>query len=69
MSKSEKKLKEKLIKLLKLAEQGAGGEKVNAQNILENLLKKHGFSISDINDESNDFYSFKYKNNLEKNVA
>lgn len=46
------KIVDRLNKLLKLAEQGVGGEKTTAQKMLDKMLIKHGLSISDISDES-----------------
>jgi hypothetical protein len=37
-----------LAKILALAERGVGGEKDNAQRILDNLLKKHGLSLDEV---------------------
>ena len=41
---------EMLKKLLALSKQGVGGEKVNAEALLNKLLKKHGLTIEDIDD-------------------
>lgn len=41
---------EVLKKLLALSKQGVGGEKVNAEALLNKLLKKHGLTIEDIDD-------------------
>ena len=42
---------EMLKKLLALSKQGVGGEKINAEALLNKLLKKHGLTIEDIDDE------------------
>lgn len=42
------RIKEKLRKLLELARQGVGGEKDNAQSILDKLLTKHGLTLDDL---------------------
>lgn len=47
MSNSER-IKEKLRKLLELARQGVGGEKDNAQSVLDKLLKKHDLTLDDL---------------------
>ena len=62
------KIENKLRKLLALAEGGVGGEKTNAQGILDKLLKKHNLTISDISDEAIDTYWFKYKGKLERRL-
>jgi len=63
------KLETKLKKLLALAERGEGGEKVNAQRMLEKLLIKHSLSLSDITDERIDIHWFKYKGKIEKRLV
>ncbi len=61
------KIKQKLQKILRLAREGVGGEKVNAQSMLDRLLKKHGMSMADIEDTSQEvsLHEFKYKSALE----
>jgi len=48
-------------KLKALAERGVGGEKVNAEKMLNDLLKKHNLTIEDIDGEeiSNHFFKIK----------
>jgi hypothetical protein len=48
-------------KLKALADKGIDGEKVNAQKMLEALLKKHNLTILDIEAESKNDYFFKLK--------
>lgn len=48
-------------KLKALSEQGIGGEKTNAEKMLNSLLKKHNISIEDIEGEKVDYYYFKIK--------
>jgi hypothetical protein len=48
-------------KMKALAEKGVGGEKLNAQRMLEMLLKKHNLSISDIEGEEINEYFFNLK--------
>lgn len=43
-----KEVKNKLQKILALAENGSEGEKVTAQKLLVELLKKHGLTLEDI---------------------
>lgn len=49
---------EKLRKLLLLARQGVGGEKENAQSLLESLMKKHGVTVDDLGEESREMQWF-----------
>lgn len=46
-------------KLFALADKGMGGEKINAQSMLEKIMKKHGLSIEDIEGEKQTEYFFK----------
>jgi hypothetical protein len=48
-------------KLKALSDRGIGGEKVNAQKLLDDLLKKHNLSIEDIENEKIDDYYFSPK--------
>lgn len=50
----DSKLKEKVEKLLPLAERGVAGEKENAKGMLKNLLKTSGLSLSDFTDKEID---------------
>lgn len=45
------KVQAKLRKLMALAERGEGGEKDNAQRMLDNLLARHGLTLDDLNEE------------------
>jgi hypothetical protein len=45
-------------KLAALAEKGIGGERVNAQVMLEKIMQKHGLSIEDIEGEAQKEYFF-----------
>ncbi len=46
------RIKSKLHKLLALARQGVGGERDNAQSVLNKLLARHGLTVDDLDDES-----------------
>lgn len=61
---NDKKLHRRLQKLISLAERGEGGEKENAQRMLDNLLKKHGLSVSDIVGDKQSLQWFKYGKGL-----
>lgn len=54
-------MKDRLRKLLKLARSGEGGESINAQKMLEDLLVKYDIDISEIDDEPYQEVWFKYK--------
>ena len=47
-SKEYESLQAKLKKLLALAEQGVGGEAVNARRLLEKLCEQHGISVEEL---------------------
>lgn len=53
-------IKQRLQAILELAKRGEHGEKEAAQKKLEQLLKKHGYSMSDLEEESKDLHKFKY---------
>lgn len=58
-SKEYENLQSKLKKLLALAEQGVGGEAVNARRLLEKLCEQHGISIEELLDrETKHRYTF-----------
>lgn len=48
-------------KLKALADKGVGGEKVNAEKMLNDLLKKHNITIEDVEGEKTENYFFKVK--------
>lgn len=41
-------VRERILKVFRLADQGIGGEKVNAEAMLEKLLKKHNMTHADL---------------------
>lgn len=45
------KARQRMLKLLALAKRGEGGERDNAQRFLGALLKKHGMSLADLEDD------------------
>lgn len=63
------KLEAKLRKLLALAERGEGGEKVNAQRMLDKLLARHGLTIDDLIDEQRDIRWFPMGNKFDRPLA
>lgn len=48
-------------KLKALAERGIDGEKVNAERMLQNLMRKHSISLEEIEGEARDYVSFTVK--------
>jgi hypothetical protein len=64
------KIKERLLKLLALAQRGVGGEKKNAQRFLERELKKHGLTIADLDDSHSPTIDclFSFKNKTERQL-
>lgn len=64
---TDERTKQRLIKILNLAKRGVGGEKENAQRMLDALLKKHGMTINELLDEDiKSIVWFRYKNKTEK---
>lgn len=58
-SKEYESLQSKLKKLLALAEQGVGGEAINARRLLEKLCEQHGISVEELLDrETKHRYTF-----------
>lgn len=63
------KVQARLRKLLALAQRGEGGEKANAQRMLEKMLERHGLSIEDLNDERRQTRWFPITNTYERKLA
>lgn len=63
------KLEAKLRKLLALAERGEGGEKENAQRVLDKLLARHGLTIHDLIDERREIRWFPAVNKFDRPLA
>ncbi len=61
-------IREKLEKILRLAERGVGGEKVNAQRQLDKLLKKYELTLNDIKRPEKQMYWFKPVGQFEKGL-
>lgn len=64
----EQKKIELIQKLRALAENGVGGEKEGAQRKLEQLMEKYRIKESDLDDESQKDFEFKFHNDLEKRL-
>lgn len=63
------KIQAKLRKLLNLAERGVGGEKDNAQRMLEKLLARHGMTVDDLSDERREIRWFTIGNKYDRRLA
>ena len=63
------KVQAKLRKLQALAERGEGGEKANAQRMLEKLLARHGLSLDDLADERREIRWFAAVNKFDRRLA
>lgn len=63
------KVQAKLRKLQALAERGEGGEKVNAQRMLEKLLARHGLTMDDLAEEIRKIRWFPVANRFDRKLA
>ena len=69
-SKEYESLQAKLKKLLALAEQGVGGEAVNARRLLEKLCEQYGIDIEELLDrETKHSYTFEIGRAKEMQVS
>lgn len=57
-----------LQKLKALAEQGVGGEKINAQKLLNALMQQYGISDADLDDSNPVLCEFKCKSDIEEKL-
>jgi len=62
------RLEARLKKLYALAKQGVGGEAINAQKLLEDLLAKHDMTLDMLTDTETKKYFFNYKTEFEKDL-
>ncbi|KTC42733.1 hypothetical protein AO260_21690 [Pseudomonas sp. ABAC21] len=63
------KVEAKLRKLLALAQRGEGGEKDNAQRMLEKLLARHGLTIGDLLDDRREIRWFPISTSYDRRLA
>lgn len=63
------KVEAKLRKLLALAERGEGGEKDNAQRMLEKMLARHGLTIEDLVNDCREIRWFSMTNSYDRQLA
>ncbi len=71
MSDKRNAIIERMRKVLALAKGGTGGERDNAERQLEAMLKKHGLTMADIDDEAveNVKAEFRYRDEFEQRLA
>lgn len=62
------KLESRLKKLMALADRGVGGEKQNAQRMLQKLLDKHGLTIAELLEDKTEWHSFRYRGKEEETI-
>lgn len=60
------KKKALLLKLKALAERGEGGEKLNAEAMLEKLMREYGYSAQELESEEKNECIFRYRTSREK---
>lgn len=65
----DEKVQAKLRKLFALAERGVGGEKANAQRMLEKLLSRHGLTLDDLNEERRELRWFSAPRKHDRKLA
>ena len=61
-------MKERLIKLLRLARRAEGHESDTAWTMLHKLLDKYGYSLEDIDDEATELRWYRFKGQGEKQI-
>ena len=61
-------INERLKKLKELALRGVGGEKDQAQAILEKLIKKYNVNIDDLDESKTQMFIFEYHGEIEKRL-
>lgn len=62
-------IKKKLLKILALAQRGVGGEKTNAEAILEREMNRHGLTIDDLVESvERKTRWFSYRSKVEKDL-
>ena len=65
---TEERIKERIKALQALAEQGDGGEKINAQKLLDKILEKYNVTLDEVDEEEIKYYDFHYTNKFEKKL-
>jgi hypothetical protein len=67
-SPADAKVQARMRKLLALAERGEGGEKENAQRMLEKMLDRHGMTMRDLIGEKRELRWFAARGTLDKRL-
>lgn len=62
------KLHERMQKILALAKRGVGGEQQNAQRMLDNMLRKYGMRIEDLEGEEVERYYWNCRDKSERQL-
>lgn len=62
------RIKQRLIKILTLARRGIGGEKENAERMLNNLLKKYSLTLADLEDDEKIQVDLRFKGKHERDI-
>ncbi|MFV0678408.1 hypothetical protein [Variovorax sp. tm] len=68
-SQADEKAQARMRKLLALADRGEGGEKANAQRMLDSMLRRHGMAVHDLIGEKRELHWFKVRSATEKQLA
>ncbi len=68
LGKDYESIVEQIKKVKALADNGVDGEKENAKNFLEKLLKKHKVSLDELLTVQTKEYKFRYKTEFEKKI-
>ncbi len=64
----DNRIKEQIKKIMRLAERGVGGEKTNAQTLLNRLLRKYSLSLEDFKNDVKISYKFYCRTKHEKRL-
>lgn len=64
----EPKVRQRILNLIRLAEGGIGGEKINAETFLQDLLDKYGLHIDDFREDEKIEYTIRYRTVYEKKL-
>lgn len=62
------KIHDRMRKLLALAEQGEGGEKVNAKRMLEKMMEKYEITLDDLGVETKSIHYWNYDSKHERQI-
>lgn len=65
----DEKLQAKIRKLMALAERGEGGERDNARRMLENMLRRHGLTLDDLQGDKREIRWFSCVGPFQRRLA